>query len=296
MKTASLYYRRDIRSKLPMPLTVNRTGGAVPGQYVRVGVQMAAAAKKQSPFGPARHSKSSYFGQGSAVAQQVFDLLLSQIIGLKREPYSEVSEGRLAEELGVSRSPVREALARLAKLELVDIYPQRGTVIAPIRVRSIKHAQFLRESLELALLRRALQSNDIAQLQKDLEAELSVQHAMQLIGDSIRFGASDESFHRRIAKSAGLSDVWGHISEAKLHIARVGRVMLISATTMPEVLAQHAEIVKAIATGNATEAEQALRSHLRRVLRLLPAAYDRHPEYFDPDEWPLVDDQWLGKN
>ena len=99
---------------------------------------------------------------GLAATQRVFATLLQRILTFDLKPFNEISEGGLAEQMNVSRTPVREALARLAKLQLVDIYPQRGTVIAPLRVADLKRSQFMRESLEWGLLRRALRSPERA--------------------------------------------------------------------------------------------------------------------------------------
>ena len=66
-----------------------------------------------------------------------------------------MSEKELSLQLGVSRTPVREAFIRLSEEGLVDIFPQRGTIVAPIRMGEIKEAQFLREILETAIVRRA---------------------------------------------------------------------------------------------------------------------------------------------
>jgi GntR family transcriptional regulator, rspAB operon transcriptional repressor len=230
---------------------------------------------------------------GSATTKRVFDLLLAQIVGFERKPYDEISEGSLAEELSVSRTPVRESLAKLAKLQLVDIFPQRGSQIAPIRLRSLRRAQFLRESLELGLLRRALGAPDKDRMIGELEAELLVQQAMAGIGDHARFCMSDEQFHRRIAVSAGLPDIWDDISDAKLHIDRVGSLMLESAETMPAVVLQHAAIVAAMKSGDLSEVEAALKIHLRRIFGFLEAAHIRHPGYFEADEWLNTPKIWF---
>src|SRR5271163_4598356 len=136
---------------------------------------------------------------GIAATQRVFTTLLQRILTFDLKPFDEISEGSLAEQMGVSRTPVREALARLAKLQLVDIFPQRGTVIAPLRVSDLKRSQFLRESLELGLLRRALRSPERSRLAEALTAEIAVQRTLAGVGDEERFYSSDELFHRRIA-------------------------------------------------------------------------------------------------
>ena len=124
---------------------------------------------------------------GIAATQQVYQTLLNRILTFELKPFDELSEGRLAEQLGVSRTPVREALARLAKLQLVDIFPQRGTVIAPLRTRDLMRSQFLRESLELGLLRRAIRSEGRPKLVDALRDELALQRTLAAIGDERRF-------------------------------------------------------------------------------------------------------------
>ena len=195
--------------------------------------------------------------------------------------------------MGVSRTPVREALARLAKLQLVDIFPQRGTVIAPLRVSDLKRSQFLRESLELGLLRRALRSPERSRLAEALTAEIAVQRTLAGIGDEERFYASDELFHRRIASIAGLPDIWDDISDAKLHMDRFRHLMLASVETLSVIVEQHERIVSAIEKGDRELAEMALKTHLRRIFAFLRPAYEVRPEYFEKGGLELVDPAWF---
>lgn len=218
---------------------------------------------------------------GIATAQRVYSILLDGILTFELKPFEEISEGGLAERIGVSRTPVREALARLARLQLVDIFPQRGTVVAPLRVRDLKRSQFLRESLEFGLLRRALRAPDRNRLVETLRAELAVQRTLVAIGDEVRFYASDEHFHRTIAVSAGLPDIWDAIADAKLHMDRFRRLMLASVETLPVVVDQHTAIVDAIARADPGGAEEAMKIHLRRIFAFVAPARDAHPDFFD---------------
>lgn len=230
---------------------------------------------------------------GAATTQQVFSQLLGRILTFDLKPFAEISEGGLAEQMGVSRTPVREALARLAKLQLVDIFPQRGTVVAPLRVSDLKRSQFLRESLEWGLLRRALHSPRRPELVEALRAELAVQRTLADIGDEGRFYGSDELFHRRIAFSAGLPAIWNDISDAKLHMDRFRHLMLASVETLPVIIEQHAKIVDAIESADRNEAELALKTHLRRIFAFLGPAYAAHPEYFEKGGLEIVDPAWF---
>lgn len=218
---------------------------------------------------------------GVAATQQVYATLLNSILTFELKPFDELSEGRLAEQLGVSRTPVREALARLAKLQLVDIFPQRGTVIAPLRARDLTRSQFMRESLELSLLRRAIRSPERPKLVAALQDELALQRTLAAIGDERRFYAADEIFHRRIAFGAGLPEIWDDISDFKLHMDRFRRLMLASVETLPVIVDQHAAIVEAIAAGDTAGAEESMKVHLRRIFAFLDRAFVAHPEYFE---------------
>lgn len=218
---------------------------------------------------------------GVAATQQVYATLLGSILNFELKPFSEISEGRLAEQLGISRTPVREALARLAKLQLVDIFPQRGTVIAPLRARDLTRSQFMRESLELGLLRRAIRSPERPKLVDTLRAEITLQTTLAAIGDERRFYASDELFHRHIASCADLPDIWEDISDAKLHMDRFRHLTLASVEDLPVIVSQHTAITDAIAAGDSAQAEISMKRHLRRIFAFLDRAYAAHPEYFE---------------
>src|SRR6476620_3435597 len=104
------------------------------------------------------------------------------------------SENELAAWLGVSRTPVREALARLREEGLVEIVAQLGTFVAPISPRAVTDAQFVRESLECAAVRKAAElatEDDIA----ELEGIVRNQHRAVRAGDHDAFYLLDDDFH-----------------------------------------------------------------------------------------------------
>src|SRR5437763_15417232 len=89
------------------------------------------------------------------VAAQVHEILRRSTITMRLRPRKKVSEAELALQLGVSRTPVREALIKLAEDRLVEILPQRGSFITPIRLHEVLEARFIREALEIAVVREA---------------------------------------------------------------------------------------------------------------------------------------------
>lgn len=225
-------------------------------------------------------------GAGRSVALRTFDVLLDKILRFELKPYDQVSEAALSDSLGVSRTPVREALANLARMKLIDIFPQRGSMIAPLRLADIRKSQFLREALEVGLLNRALDSADLSELVRQLRDELLVQETFAAISDDRRFYKSDETFHQIIANHAGFPGIWHDISTAKLHMDRFRFLSFPNADNMSIVLGQHRDIVDALAAGNRTDAEHAMWRHLRRIFDVVEVVRARYPDYFDPNEVP----------
>ncbi len=226
---------------------------------------------------------------GASVGARTFDILLDQILTFRLKPNELVSEKAMSEALGISRTPVREALARLAGLGLIDIYPQRGSMVAPLRIADLEKSQFLRESLEVGLIKRAVESPRRDELIRALKGELAIQETFASISDDRRFYKSDELFHQHIAAHAGFPGIWADISAAKLHMDRFRFLSFPRLDSMSVVLGQHRRIVEALEAADALEAENAMRSHLRRIFEVLDVVKERYPEYFESRTGPRHD-------
>lgn len=224
------------------------------------------------PFRPER---------AGSLAQQLYDLLLDRICRFELEPNQKLSEAALSDSLGVSRTPAREALARLAEQGLVDILPQRGTRVAPLRLADLEKSQFMREALELAVLRRAMEQPDRATLVARLQDEITLQRAYVAVRDKAQFYASDDRFHGIIAEGAGLAAVMPELARVKLQMDRFRQLMIAGVEDLPVVIAQHEGIVAAIAAGDAALAEDRMRDHLRRIFAYVDEARARFPQYFE---------------
>ncbi|WP_309086013.1 GntR family transcriptional regulator [Chelativorans sp.] len=236
--------------------------------------------------GPERRFADS--AAGASVAARTFEILLDQILTFRLKPNEMVSEKTMSEALGVSRTPVREALARLATLRLIDIYPQRGSIVAPLRFADLEKSQFLREALEVGLVVRAVESPNRTQLVQKLRDELAIQETLSSISDERRFYKSDELFHQQIAAYAGFPGIWADINAAKLHMDRFRYLSFPRLDAMSVVIDQHRRIVDAIEGADAQAAEEAMRIHLRRVFAALKIVQERYPEYFERSDLPSM--------
>jgi len=221
----------------------------------------------------------------SSIAAQVHDVLMERILDMELQPFAELSEARLAAEFGVSRTPVREALARLARRGLVEILPQRGTFVSPLSEALIAKSRFIREALERPLARLAAEklTPEIAAL---LNREVALQHTFARLSDDQSFLESDERFHALIAKAAGFEAIWDDVREAKFPMDRVRRLSLLSQEHMFFIVREHEEILARLEAHDVEGAERSIGVHLVSVMRELDHIHAEHPEYFAREPKP----------
>ena len=228
--------------------------------------------------------------RSKSLSDRVFELLRDQIVSFQLDPFHVISEKKISETVGVSRTPVREALARLADHHLVDIYPQRGTLVAPLRRLDLERSQFMREALEVGLVQRVASRAERRELVRKLRAEVELQGTFAGIGDESRFFVSDEDFHRLIATFAGLPGLWEEIERSKVHMDRCRHLSLLTVDKDYRIIvAQHTTIIDAIEAGDVAAATAAMRLHLRRILEFVEEIARLHPQFFefDGDEFLL---------
>jgi DNA-binding GntR family transcriptional regulator len=219
---------------------------------------------------------------GGSARDQVYAALHDAIVCAELKPGRRLSENELAEWLGVSRTPVREALVRLRDERLVAIVPQLGTFVTLISEEAVADAAFVREALECAAIRLATERVDARDLE-ELQANLAAQDRAQATGDTDAFDALDKTLHRTFCELSGREIAWSLSRRAQGHLARVRRLSLPEPGYLGEMVDEHRAVVAAVADHDPDRAEAALRHHLRMVLSFLPAIRAAHPDYFDED-------------
>ena len=213
------------------------------------------------------------------VAPRLYRLLRERIIRGDLLPGVRLSEVETASEYDVSRQPVREAFIKLAEEGLVEIRPQRGTFVSRIYVPAVMSARFVREAVEADIVRILAAQADEA-FMAHLRAQLADQQAAVESEDPQKFLALDEIFHRTLATKSGHAASWDVLQPLK---TQMDRVRHLSAHSFPlrELLAQHGEVVAAIASGSVSGADSAMRGHLRKIIDDLPQIIASQPAYFD---------------
>ena len=219
---------------------------------------------------------------GTSARDQAYAALRAAIVGAQLEPGRRLSENQLADLIGVSRTPVRDALARLRDERLVAIVPQLGTFVTFIDEEAVADAHFVREALEVGAVRIAADQatgDDLAALHDNLRAQ-----ERAVAGDDAEaFARLDDDLHRLLCDLSGREAAWRLSERTRGQLDRVRLLSLPEAGYRDQMLAEHRAVVAAVAAHDAPLAERELRHHLRMVLSQLPAIRAAHPEFFQEE-------------
>lgn len=203
-----------------------------------------------------------------STAANVYDMLRNDIVMGTLKPQQPIREAEIAASLSVSRTPVREALLRLSSLGLVDIYPQSGTVVAPIRVEKVRAAQLIREVVEVEVGRRASR----VATQDDVNALSSILDEQEFAAvrkDLRRVYELDEVFHRRIFETADCLAAADELEDVKTHLNRLRYVTVNWPNRSNSIIVEHRAILAGIAAHDEQATAAALTHHLRTILQVL---------------------------
>jgi DNA-binding GntR family transcriptional regulator len=239
-------------------------------------------AKASATLQAARATKRNEFrvDRRLPAADQVYNALREAIITCRLEPNEAISESRLCSMFHVSRSPVRTAITRLAEDGLIDIFPQRGTFVAPIKLRQVRDAQFARQALEMALVSEAARHwRDEHSREIKANLTLQVQHAKA--GQSWDFYLDNEEFHQIIARAAGLEGVWATVQSVKMLSDRIGHIANRVPAHLDTIIEDHRKIVKALEKRDPEAAAGAMKLHMGAVDGAVARLRPLHADYFE---------------
>lgn len=184
---------------------------------------------------------------------------------MKLQPGDRLSENDLARRFGVSRTPAREAMQRLADEGLVEIFPQSGTFVARVPYEELPEAMVIRKALEQTSA--SLAASQATRSQKlTLASIVEQQREAALANDPAAFHAADEMFHAKLADIAGYPGIWKLVLQVKTQVDRYRQLTLVLPHRMFEVIEQHERILAAVEDGDAAAAAQAMVDHLDYVL------------------------------
>lgn len=186
----------------------------------------------------------------------------------------------LTEELSIGRTPVREALVRLAQEQLVQTIPQSGTYVSLIDLDAAENARFVRESLETEIAgecsaridrRGFVMMDEIMRKQEDAASRR----------DSLALFQNDSLFHRLLFIIAGRGEVWNWLEAMAVNLDRFRWLSILTeGLDWRDILDQHYQLCDAIVNHRPNEAHYLASVHLHKMLADEKRVIERYPNYF----------------
>ena len=214
-----------------------------------------------------------------SLAQKAYASLKEAILNLSLRSGEVLRKPELCQKLGVSRSPVTEALARLAAESLVDVVPQAGTFVARFSLDEIREGAFLREALEMAaveMLAASISSDQIVELRRSLR----IQQALIEDGDYPGFYAMDRRMHELMLDFTGFKRLSQMAQTSWVHGDRARQLILPEPGRVQDTLAEHEAIIGALEAHDPVAVRSATRHHLRQLIAVLEPLMLSRPEMF----------------
>ena len=211
------------------------------------------------------------------VADQIYQALRSAIVTVRLLPGTPCSENRICRHFGVSRTPARAAVLRLADEGLIDVYPQQGSFVSPIRMADVEDARFIRRALEVAIL---VEAASVWTPEMGAQSrEIVKSHEQAIVdGDIDAVFREDMRFHRAFSIFAGREGVWDSILGAMARLSRIVR-LFGQPERLPVVLAEHNAILDALDVGDPVTAVSSLEYHLDKIFVMLKQVPEQYSPY-----------------
>jgi DNA-binding GntR family transcriptional regulator len=181
-----------------------------------------------------------------------------------------ITEGEVADALGMSRTPVREAFLRLESEGLLRLYPKRGALVVPVSIGEVDAVMETRMLVEHFALSKVLADGAAPEVADALTAAIAQQEEYAAAGDTDGFVAVDREFHKRFVAAAGNEIVAGVYESLRDRQQRMVITSLLrDAKRIESILVEHRAIADAIRDGDLDRAQSVLTDHLRGTLDLV---------------------------
>ena len=213
-------------------------------------------------------------------SSQVYAILRSAIVDLTLPPTAVIKKEEIAAQLGISRTPISEAINRLAEEGLVEIFPQHGTYVSKIRTEDVVEGAFLRRALEVETVREVALTITKEML-SELDRSLRYQKANLEADDLDAFHRLDIEFHQTICDFLGFPKVRRAIDSSRAQLDRVRKLMLTVVDRPQETYNEHMAIFEALREGSPDGSARAMKRHLAAGIAPLHKHMKERPELFE---------------
>jgi GntR family transcriptional regulator, rspAB operon transcriptional repressor len=210
---------------------------------------------------------------------QVYEVIRRAIVGLAMPPGSVINERAICEQLGISRTPLREAILKLSDEHLVVIVPNSGTYVSRIDLQTVFDGQLIRDALEIKVVGlTAIKMSSTFERKLDFNMYQQKRLAAELDYDG--FYELDEAFHSMICEHGASIRIWKIVHGAKGQLDRVRRLAFPVPKHLETVLTEHAAIADRLRLRDPDAAAAAMKVHLDRVFETIRTLLIEKRDYF----------------
>jgi Transcriptional regulators len=216
-------------------------------------------------------------------SEYAYRLLRYNIMTLHLPPGTILNEGELSDILGISRTPIHEAVIKLKSEYLVEVYPQSASKVSLIDLEILKEGVFLRSLVEPAILRNIagqINSEVLKPLKQNLDSQ---QNALELEDPVDTFFKLDDEFHHLMYNIANKSKTWYAIKSVSSHYDRVRYIdAILSKTDLKDLYDEHKKIYHLILMGLPYEYDlnQFYNKHLGTFYKNFESLMEQYSNYF----------------
>lgn len=204
-------------------------------------------------------------------SEAAYRILKEKIVTLELPPAGLLNESDLMSELRLGRTPIREALQRLALENLVVILPRRGTIVADLNMSDLQKIFEMRLELEIYAVRLAAERATPAEV-AEMEALLAKSDEIIQRGDYRQLMQLDHQVHQLLARAAHNEFLEETLERLYTHGLRLWYISLHKVSRLQEAIAEHREIIVAIKVGDGARAAEIMRTHITDFQTQLSAA------------------------
>ena len=220
----------------------------------------------------------SYYN--GTLSSRVYHSMKDAILSLAYQPGQIMRKGDIREQLDISRSPVSEAVTRIAAEGLVDVIPQAGTFVTRFSMAEIREGSFLREALEIAaveLVAKTITDDQVKLLKRNLRVQQALVDDLDVQG----FYQFDSEMHNLIFGFTNYRRLAAMAETSWLQVNRARQLVLPNPDRVADTLAEHRAIVSALQARDPKAARKATKKHLGQLLLHLEAIELDRPDLFD---------------
>lgn len=200
------------------------------------------------------------------------------IVNLELAPGSQISENELAAEMGLSRTPVREALIELSRVRIIEIHPQKKSTVPLIDYELVEESRFMRSLLECAVVELDCEMAQPVDLER-LSANVRLQNFYLDNYYTNELMTLDNQFHGILFEIAKKSQIFALMQNISIHFDRV-RSMALSTVKNTKIVQDHEDILQAIGRKDPKAARELMEIHLSRYKIDAADIRAAYPQYF----------------